>query len=138
MVNECEDCGSEFTTTRDLNQHVSSHGLGKIHECEDYGREFTTTSNLKQHVSSHGLGKIHECEDCGRAFTNRDSVILQNGQMKPRKNCSVEAKKNGQNWSKCSVERSKLFADTKNEVKNVWKRPIKLRRAEGKRPSVVS
>ena len=95
MVNECEDCGSEFTTTRDLNQHVSSHGLGKIHECEDYGREFTTTSNLKQHVSSHGLGKIHECEDCGRAFTNRDSVILQNGQMKPRKNCSVEAKKMG-------------------------------------------
>merc|ERR1712156_699400 len=56
------------------------HNKHKPWQCQFCEKTFATTSDLKQHLSSHGMGKIHKCEDCGREFSNRDSAILHRKQ----------------------------------------------------------
>merc|ERR1712025_1533371 len=57
-----------FATTSDLKQHLSSHGMGKIHKCEDCGREFSNRDSAILHRKQHNNERTHFCQDCGKGF----------------------------------------------------------------------
>jgi len=77
----CPQCNKMFMRAYNMRVHIDRvHNKVKPFQCEFCDKSFSTTSDLKQHLSAHGMGKIHKCEDCGREFTNRDSAILHRKQ----------------------------------------------------------
>ena len=77
----CPHCDKKFMRGYNMRVHIERvHNKSKPWQCQFCEKTFATTSDLKQHLSSHGMGKIHKCEDCGREFTNRDSAILHRKQ----------------------------------------------------------
>jgi len=77
----CPQCDKMFMRGYNMRVHIDRvHNKHKPWQCQFCEKSFATTSDLKQHLSSHGMGKIHKCEDCGREFTNRDSAILHRKQ----------------------------------------------------------
>jgi len=77
----CPHCPKLFMRGYNMRVHIDRvHNKSKPWQCQYCTKTFATTSDLKQHLSSHGMGKIHKCEDCGREFTNRDSAILHRKQ----------------------------------------------------------
>ena len=94
----CPHCPKLFMRGYNMRVHIDRvHNKSKPWQCQYCVKTFATTSDLKQHLSSHGMGKIHkvkhllsvialhlasyfQCEDCGREFTNRDSAILHRKQ----------------------------------------------------------
>lgn len=77
----CPQCNKMFMRPYNMRVHIDRvHNKVKPFQCEFCDKSFSTTSDLKQHLSAHGMGKIHKCEDCGREFTNRDSAILHRKQ----------------------------------------------------------
>eukprot|EP00090_Calanus_glacialis_P009064 TRINITY_DN17402_c1_g1_i1.p1 TRINITY_DN17402_c1_g1~~TRINITY_DN17402_c1_g1_i1.p1 ORF type:complete len:256 (-),score=64.31 TRINITY_DN17402_c1_g1_i1:95-790(-) len=77
----CPHCPKLFMRGYNMRVHIDRvHNKSKPWQCQYCVKTFATTSDLKQHLSSHGMGKIHKCEDCGREFTNRDSAILHRKQ----------------------------------------------------------
>ena len=77
----CPHCPKLFMRGYNMRVHIERvHNKNKPWQCQFCEKTFATTSDLKQHLSSHGMGKIHKCEDCGREFSNRDSAILHRKQ----------------------------------------------------------
>ena len=77
----CPHCPKLFMRGYNMRVHIERvHNKSKPWQCQFCEKTFATTSDLKQHLSSHGMGKIHKCEDCGREFSNRDSAILHRKQ----------------------------------------------------------
>ena len=94
----CPHCPKKFMRGYNMRVHIERvHNKSKPWQCQYCEKTFATTSDLKQHLSSHGMGKIHkvirihvneilvqffnfQCEDCGRTFNNRDSAILHRKQ----------------------------------------------------------
>ena len=85
---QCQFCEKTFATTSDLKQHLSSHGMGKIHKCEDCGREFSNRDSAILHRKQHNNERTHFCQDCGKGFfkasclqVNMRSVLLMSSQL---------------------------------------------------------
>lgn len=77
----CPHCDKKFMRGHNMRVHINRvHNKFKPWKCQFCEKTFATTSDLKQHMSSHGMGKIHKCADCGRQFNNRDSAILHRKQ----------------------------------------------------------
>jgi len=77
----CPHCDKKFMRGYNMRVHIDRvHNKNKPWQCQFCEKSFATTSDLKQHMSSHGMGKIHKCADCGRQFNNRDSAILHRKQ----------------------------------------------------------
>lgn len=55
-----ENCGKEFTKTRNLIIHSRVHTKLKPHSCEFCGKSFTQKCNLKKHIELHENGKYIE------------------------------------------------------------------------------
>eukprot|EP00088_Acartia_fossae_P011201 TRINITY_DN15633_c0_g1_i7.p1 TRINITY_DN15633_c0_g1~~TRINITY_DN15633_c0_g1_i7.p1 ORF type:complete len:704 (-),score=182.46 TRINITY_DN15633_c0_g1_i7:102-2213(-) len=77
----CPHCNKKFMRSHNMRVHIHRvHNKYKPWQCQYCEKSFATTSDLKQHMSAHGMGKIHKCADCGRQFNNRDSAILHRKQ----------------------------------------------------------
>jgi len=67
---QCRDCGVEFGTVRQLNEHVSDvhpDRPPKPYACSDCDKTFAHPYSLKRHRVEHG-GEAHVCPTCGKRF----------------------------------------------------------------------
>jgi len=70
MPHRCHDCGLEFSTARELNEHAASVHAGrpkKPYTCSDCDKSFSHPYSLKRHRVEHG-GDAHVCPTCGKRF----------------------------------------------------------------------
>ena len=59
----CPHCPKKFMRGYNMRVHIERvHNKSKPWQCQFCEKTFATTSDLKQHLSSHGMGKIHKVE----------------------------------------------------------------------------
>ena len=85
---QCQFCEKTFATTSDLKQHLSSHGMGKIHKCEDCGREFSNRDSAILHRKQHNNERTHFCQDCGKGFFKASCLQVNDREVIPRQESS--------------------------------------------------
>ena len=57
----CPHCDKKFMRGYNMRVHIERvHNKSKPWQCQFCEKTFATTSDLKQHLSSHGMGKIHK------------------------------------------------------------------------------
>ena len=57
----CPHCPKLFMRAYNMKVHIDRvHNKSKPWQCQFCEKTFATTSDLKQHLSSHGMGKIHK------------------------------------------------------------------------------
>ena len=57
----CPHCPKKFMRGYNMRVHIERvHNKSKPWQCQFCEKTFATTSDLKQHLSSHGMGKIHK------------------------------------------------------------------------------
>ena len=57
----CPHCDKKFMRGYNMRVHIERvHNKNKPWKCQFCEKTFATTSDLKQHLSSHGMGKIHK------------------------------------------------------------------------------
>ena len=57
----CPHCPKLFMRGYNMRVHIERvHNKSKPWQCQFCEKTFATTSDLKQHLSSHGMGKIHK------------------------------------------------------------------------------
>ena len=69
-LRRCHDCGIEFNTVRQLNEHASNvhpDRPKKPYACTDCNKSFAHPYSLKRHRVEHG-GEAHVCQTCGKRF----------------------------------------------------------------------
>ena len=60
----CPHCDKKFMRGYNMRVHIERvHNKSKPWQCQFCEKTFATTSDLKQHLSSHGMGKIHKVTD---------------------------------------------------------------------------
>ena len=68
--NQCRECGAEFTTLQQLNEHAAAahpNRPKKPYACSDCDKCFAHPYSLKRHRVEHG-GEAHVCPTCGKRF----------------------------------------------------------------------
>ena len=66
----CQDCGLEFTSKQDFQDHSTLHdkvNLKKI--CDFCGKMFLTPRSFSKHVNKYQGKKSITCEVCGEIFS---------------------------------------------------------------------
>ncbi len=93
---KCETCGVEFTTIKELQEHLKAHPEHKVApvagqtaqpliKCSTCGVEFTTLKEAQEHIKTHPEHKLApvpgqstkpliKCSTCGVEFTTLQAV----------------------------------------------------------------
>jgi KRAB domain-containing zinc finger protein len=71
---KCQQCGKQFTCSKNLKQHTNIHTGEGRYECVVCDRRFTHSSQLSNHIKIHSKNDevsttfVCEWQDCGRKF----------------------------------------------------------------------
>ena len=76
---ECDVCGRQFTTSRDLNVHVRTHCDVKAHKCGMCDMAFSQSQNLRAHMKVHASRVAAEecwypCSECNNCFSSQEGL----------------------------------------------------------------
>ena len=74
----CHDCGEDFETVKELQNHKKEHNsdLGYF-QCDECDKCFKEESQLEEHVSKKH--KKHECDDCDKVFDYEGTLEKHKG-----------------------------------------------------------
>ncbi|XP_042873851.1 zinc finger protein 154-like [Penaeus japonicus] len=71
---KCEECGKDFTTSRNLQNHVGIHQEEKHHKCTQCEHTCHTASGLRTHIMEAHSGtrdRSYTCQECGEKFAKQ-------------------------------------------------------------------
>ena len=79
---DCPVCGRKLKSSRCLQLHLRTHGIGVRHKCDDCNMTFSQMGHMVQHIRVNHPERLPEkyvadytCPDCGKSFKNRNSVV---------------------------------------------------------------
>lgn len=71
---KCDECGKDFTTSRNLQNHVGIHQEEKHHKCTQCEHTCHTASGLRTHIMEAHSGtrdRSYTCQECGEKFAKQ-------------------------------------------------------------------
>ena len=76
FLNECNDCGSTFSTSGNLSTHKAEQHKGIRLFCTQCVLSFNRKRSLDNHMKSkHDLGERLKCKDCVKFFATSNSLL---------------------------------------------------------------
>ena len=73
---KCVDCGAEFTSQKDLREHMDTHEHRMDLTCQHCERVFRFPSQLRDHLMSHEGARPFICTECGMDFMKVIIVVF--------------------------------------------------------------
>ncbi|XP_051241363.1 uncharacterized protein LOC127354987 [Dicentrarchus labrax] len=70
----CQQCGRQFSTSRDLAVHQRCHGGERIYHCHLCKKPFIHPHQLKTHQRVHTGEKPFSCAQCGKRFSQSSHI----------------------------------------------------------------
>lgn len=71
-IYRCKECDDQFTSRRDLYEHISKHSKEPTPVLCDYcGRSFKSSESLRSHIRIHQDIRPHPCTYCAKRFRSR-------------------------------------------------------------------
>ena len=70
----CDQCKTQFTTTRSLNRHIQSIHEGVKFDCDQCNYQATQLAGLKTHIMGKHEGTKFHCNTCGQQFSFQSSL----------------------------------------------------------------
>ncbi|XP_063586762.1 uncharacterized protein LOC134764135 [Penaeus indicus] len=71
---KCDECDKDFTTSRNLQNHVGVHLAEKHHKCTHCDHTCHTASGLRTHIMEVHMGsrgRSFSCQECGEKFAKQ-------------------------------------------------------------------
>ncbi|XP_026462514.1 zinc finger protein 311-like [Ctenocephalides felis] len=65
IIHLCQLCGVVLASSRNLREHLESHGDLRKYTCKTCGKSYKTKRTLYAHMEIHSIEKRHTCEHCG-------------------------------------------------------------------------
>ena len=74
----CEQCDQQYTTKRNLTQHIQIKHEGVRYDCnhDQCSKQFTKISNLTEHINSVHEGKRFYCNQCDYHASRQSTVAV--------------------------------------------------------------
>ncbi|XP_053681943.1 early growth response protein 1-like [Sabethes cyaneus] len=89
-VYTCSDCPRTFTSSHQLNRHVSVHTKGLQFKCEFCTKSFLRKCQLVVHRRTHTGERPHQCDKCLKRFKDGGTFSKHKKKCKALESTVVE------------------------------------------------